>query len=183
MEYGILRSVCREEVVHVSKYFGIPKSNGSVARSIFNGKKLSQLFTAPPPVHLPYLPHVLERMSKIDGFAVGTGDIRHFFHQMGICRSLQKYFGVAHKDQFYVWTQVPMGFSFSPLIAQTIALMILLFREDEEEVLFDEPEHQQLPDYLNIKRRTNATDEGVVIVFYDNILLLAWNHEVGQKIF
>ena len=183
LEYGILRPVGREEVVHVSKYFGIPKSNKSVARSIFNGRKLSQLFNAPPPVHLPYLPHILQRMASLNGFTVATGDIRHFFHQIKIPISLQKYFGVALGDEFFVWTQVPMGFSFSPWIAQSIALMILLFREEDEEAIFDEPHHQQLPDWLNIKRSSLTVDEGFVVVFYDNILLASRSHRIGERIF
>ena len=125
------------------------------------------------------------QVEKLPGLSSTEKFCRSFLahHHQCIYHSLQKYFGVALNDQFFVWTQVPMGFSYSPWIAQSIALMILHFREDDEEAFFDEPHHQQLPDWLSIKCSHEAVDEGFVTVFYDNILLVARNHELGCKIF
>ena len=141
------------------------------------------LFISGPFHHLPYLPTVLERLAKIDGFCVATGDIRHFFHQIKITEQLQRYFGVALGDEFFAWTQIPMGFSHSPWIAQSLALLILLFREDDENPFFEEPlDLQQLPDYLNIKS-VDGHDDGFIVVYYDNILLVAKYSHIGTKIF
>lgn len=128
--HGILR--------YISKYFAIPKSDGS-ARSIFNGKHLSDFFTAPPPVNIPDFGDVCRLMNQLftisrgRGFYSYTSDIRHWFHQIGVDDDVTSFFGLCcgpkNCPRWFRWQCLPMGWSFSPRICQCLAWSLLLFNE------------------------------------------------------
>lgn len=117
-----------------STYFSVPK-NEEVARSIFNGKLLSTYFQRPPPVNIldaPRLIEMIEAWCKDFGGDIYmiNGDFRHWFHQLSMEEANHRWFGLllAGEDQPYVWTALPMGWSWSPYIAQAIGLGVLAYR-------------------------------------------------------
>ena len=65
-----------------SSYFSVPKTS-ICDRAIFNGKALSTLFKAPPPVNLAQTRDVLTRLQNLayehDNLYVAVGDFRHWF--------------------------------------------------------------------------------------------------------
>ena len=118
-ESKILASIGRSEIRFFSRYFAVPKNDGT-ARAIFNGRALSRLFTTPRNVNLPQITTVLQLISAYGHF-FAEGDWRHFFHQFPVATGIANFFGVELGANVYRWMTMPMGFSFSPVIAQSAA--------------------------------------------------------------
>ena len=178
----IERQLCGS-LLALSTYFAVPK-NEFFARSIFNGRLLSAQFQVPPPVNLPFLPRTLKLMTTIvwecvDGISVCLGDLRHFFHQLLMHPSLWKFFGLLCNGKYYQWKTLPMGWSFSPYIAQSIAMLVMLHREKDELLLFDEV-LTQLPELL---RPHDPSVQGFATVFYDNFFAVSSNHQWSRAVF
>lgn len=163
--------------VWMSKYFAILKSTG-MARTIFSGGKLSSKFLRPPPVNLPSLPLVLILLSEIvDGHNVWfiSADLRHYFHQIAISDDLVEFFTLLCHGELLGYIVLPMGFSFSPSIAQRFAwaaLLSLASKENglavaAEEFLRQKPEHP--PSFMYLHK--DDVKVGLVVVWYDNFLI------------
>jgi len=159
---------------HIGKYFAVPKTEDE-ARAIWNGRSLSTKSQTPPPVFLPYLPEMLRKISGLqksfpDGMSMYTGDLRHFFHQIPAGHRLSSYFGVSFGGKFYRWRTLPMGWSWSPFCAQSIAWAILLYcpesilkNNNGKDPNFIIPEGlEKLPTYIEL------CDGGFICVYYDN---------------
>jgi hypothetical protein len=115
----ILAEICVGEVLGVSTYFAVPKSEDE-ARAIFNGRHFSLGCNAPPTTNLPDITSLLECMSQVTGRSVTMveGDIRHFFHQLQLNDTIARHFCVrrgAGKRSFRKWCTLPMGWSFFSL--------------------------------------------------------------------
>jgi len=152
-----------------SRYFAVPK-NDDVSRSIFNGNLLSKACVPPPGVSLMDAVRVNRMFSDFaaGGMTFGfAGDFRHFFHMILVCKEVSRFFGICC-GQTYRWKVLPMGWSFSPAIAQTIGWLLFCGRENGQESLFDESFFSDpcLPEVLHVK------EGGLLFLYYDNFLLL-----------
>lgn len=176
----VLSPVAVEYIKHCATYFAVPK-NEEVSRSIFNGSSLSKKCKVPPPVGLLDIVRV-NRMwatqiakGRVYGFC---GDLRHFFHTIRVDTEIARYFGVWCGDQGYIWQVLPMGWSFSPVIAQGIGLLLFCARELGQESLFDEQFTQDphLPSYLPIR------GGGFLCLYYDNFLVVCESASTAERI-
>jgi len=130
-----LKEIPFEEVKWVASYFAVVKSILE-ARAIYNGKKFSFLCNTPPPTNLPDMIALLAALCDLieesgGAVTVSEGDIRHFFHQVPLEFSISQHFCINIEDddgkvQFFRWVTLPMGWSFSPFIAQSISMGILI---------------------------------------------------------
>jgi hypothetical protein len=169
----------------ISGYFAVMKT-ASCARSIFNGKLLSRLCPTPMPVNLTDTQGLVravvdflrrQRPGRRRMFVVG-GDFRHWFHQIPGVAWMQRLFGLRDADgNEYQWQSIPMGWSWSPLIAQACAWAVLAFHESEEHPLLDPSAFAQgrLPTWVNVLGPDGKTVVGVATVYYDNYLFLVDN--------
>jgi hypothetical protein len=133
---GLIRPVeshhRRVAIKYISTYFSVPKTK-EVARSVFNGKRLSKLFRRPPPVNIPEVRQTTRRLvelgrrassrRRLQGF---TADIRHWFHQIPVEEEVSRYFGVCMGEDWFEWRALPMGWSYSPFICQCMAWTAIL---------------------------------------------------------
>ena len=177
--FGVVVQCDGRDAVALSSYFSVPKPDG-LGRSIFNGRRVSKMFRVPPSVNLPYLPRTLRRLSQLSAsgsISLATGDIRHFFHQIEISVEIQKYFVILCQGKYYKWTRVPMGWSWSPYIAQALATLLLLHREESDEMLFDS-DITQLPEYLHQK-----DGNGFACVYYDNFFVAGCDHSWVESVY
>jgi hypothetical protein len=171
-EWHILEPCSATDVVFISRYFAVEKGP-DLARAILNGRLLSSYLKTPPAVNLPSLTQVLRMTSAIvePGVYVILGDLRHWFHQLPLHHDIQKFMGVAcrlagERDRFWKWTTLPMGLSWSPFIAQAIGLLLITYKEEQEDNLFDFSNldvDSQLPQYLRL------ISGGFICIYYDNI--------------
>ena len=156
-----------------SGYFTVPK-NDVVSRSILNGKRFSRCCPASPPVNLidvRGLRHLFRRTTRRKGRVRAIqGDFRHFFHQITISAALAKAFGLGFREgPKYLWCRLPMGWSFSPHIAQAVGWMCLLWHDAQSaDKIFDiRHDAEHLPTFL-----TSTSGRSTLTLFYDNFLFL-----------
>jgi hypothetical protein len=174
------RKRTRREVRCWSGYFAVPKTDAK-SRAIFSGGRVSSLCPPPPNVNLMTQPEVLRHVHDMLANTSGPlffveADLRHWFHQITAHEKLRMLFGLQMKPpskQWYVWKCLPMGFSWSPAIAQACGWIYLLFkREAGKQSLFDLTPCQDagvgLPKFVRTISR-----KSVAMVYYDNLLVIS----------
>ncbi len=187
----IARCLPHERPRFTSGYFEVPKSE-TESRAIFNGKRLSEATPVPPPVNLADTRTLVEELKRFFGERkkggtgklrrgfIWLGDFRHWFHQIQMHPSRWKWFGVRCSNELmYLWRMLPMGWSWSPAIAQAVAWAVLCAHPDAEEIFDLSPfreKNGRLPTFLRI--RTG----GFVTVYYDNFFVIADRPEVRDRI-
>ena len=169
---GILQRCDRADVEFLSGYFAVPKTDQH-SRAVFNGKRLSRLCRLPATVNLMDLRTMIrqfcEQANGRQPFHVVMGDFRHWFHQIAAAKGMSRLFGIKLGNQFYRWTTVPMGWSWSPIFAQATAWSFLTYRKTNEEPLLDErafASERQLPQCVR------TPGGGFVSVYYDNFIIV-----------
>jgi hypothetical protein len=174
--FTILVAISWKDIRGAAKYFAVPKSE-TCARAIFNGRVCSRKLQSPPPVNLPFLPDIIDIMNSFDGPAeVLVADIRHWFHQIPLNESVSQHFCVGSGGSWFRWRTLPMGFSWAPYVAQSLAWCLLLFCPDnatwpfklDRQTMLNQP-----PSYL----RLNCG--GFITVFYDNIIAFGSRHNIA----
>lgn len=173
-KWGILKRCKRDGIRFVSGYFTVPK--GTRDRSIFNGKRLSQYCTTPPPVNLLDIARILQEIRKLSlkgGIHAVSGDWRHFFHQISCGAHCHPFFGVVCGGQYFMWQTLPMGWNYSPLIAQAVGWSLIAFREIGETPIVDDEalRGSNMPFFLPLLDN-NGQDVGRIFLYYDNYLVI-----------
>lgn len=173
-----------------ASYFAVPKADGS-ARCIFNGKRLSkEHYRVPPPVQLPDFAELLriicESFQGCTRIFLLSGDWRHWFHQLRMNDKIANHFGLTIKFEgirhFYNWTCLPMGWSWSPWIAQSVGfgVLILTLHSIGWQVPKSVLEGESPPPFLLLKR------EAIIIfacLWYDNVLLITNDGDTRTQLF
>jgi hypothetical protein len=121
----ILTPVLVGLVILVCTYFAVPK-NEELSRTIFNGRILSLYCRPPPPVNLVSIAGLLILVSGYRGLSFDFLDIRHWFHQLPVNPFLRRLFVIRSEDSFLSWQVLPMGWCWSPYLAQCMAWSLIL---------------------------------------------------------
>jgi hypothetical protein len=162
-----------------NRYFAVEKT-AETSRSIVNGRRLSERCPSPPNVNLLTQPEVIqllrERLGGSKKLYFIELDLRHWFHQIAVCEALQRFFGlmmrVGPQVVWFAWKCLPMGWSWSPAIAQAAGWMCLLFVPEEQKPIFDmslmREDSSSLPRWL-----TSTSKKSFALVYYDNILVVS----------
>ncbi len=181
----VLEEVTREEVNYCATYFAVPKTD-FLARSIFNGRLLSRASMPPPPVNLPEITQVLERMSRLSHLGplyMSVGDIRHWFHHIGVSQQLRRYFGLRLGNHYYRFRTLPMGWSWSPRCAQCLAWSFILYSEPGESTNGVDLETirgiRNPPAFVDLKDPQGKI-VGFITVFYDNIIIVSTSEKISS---
>jgi hypothetical protein len=171
---GILRPVERGEIRYLSGYFAVDKGPNA-SRAIFSGRGISELSPVPPPVNL--LAHrklvevIKNHLEKHKRTHAILGDLRHWFHQIPVGTYVGRLFGLRLNDRTFRWRTLPMGWAWSPYMAQSLCWAALIHRESpEEKKLFNDDAFVDpkgsLPFYVT------TPSEGIAMVYYDNYIIL-----------
>lgn len=175
--WRVIREVAESEVRVTSRYFAVAKTEDT-SRSIFSGHDLSCRCPIPPEVNLIDLKelimvltaHGVGRRGRPRRYNVIIGDLRHWFHQLRAPVWLQKLFGLRLGTKFYTWASLPMGWSWSPYLAQAAAWAFLAYRTEGEAALLDE---LSLGPGRELPRWISTPAGGRVTVYYDNFMVLS----------
>jgi hypothetical protein len=177
----------------LSNYFAVLKT-AITCRSIFNGKALSKATPPPPPVNLMSTADVVEAMAshvlKHKRLVIVECDLRHWFHQILVCDELSYLFGLLDSHgRYYRWRTLPMGWSWSPAIAQAASWALIMHRVAKgsgaqggtQAALFDEEafkcRSKVLPRWVDI-----TGDRGKIFVYYDNIVALCDTVSTAEQV-
>ena len=166
-----------------SGYFAVLKT-ANVARSIFSGRRLSRECPVPPPVNLADTRDVVRKMrnflrkqrrekGRAQLYAYG-GDFRHWFHQIPAAPWMRNLFGLVDADNNeYQWQSLPMGWSWSPFLAQACAWSVLT-RDHAGKNVFDVEAFRsnRLPTWIEVRGPDNKV-VGYATVYYDNFLVFS----------
>jgi hypothetical protein len=182
-QYKVIKECSKNQVRFNNGYFAVGKSDDDnkcpiSARAIFNGKRLSKLQRAPAPVNLPAVADILRQVAlNLDGEPVDvfTADIRHFFHQIPVGVSISEYLGFVLHDIAYCWLCLPMGWAWSPHVAQCIAWMAIL--RNNQENLCHEGDLPQTPQFMRLR------DGGIVCIYYDNLFVAGPQCGCAERVF
>lgn len=176
-EATLLEEVDAGEIIFCNTYFSIPKSSKE-DRAIFNGKKVSRCFTTPPSTNIMDVPRILAEMSTLhteEGAWMVVGDIRHCFHQHEVPGALARFFGLCMKIsgviRCFVWRGLPMGWSWSPAIAQACSWTMIAHREPGEWKLIDLDNTTTSPLFARVLN-DKGDSVGFVTIYYDNYVAL-----------
>jgi hypothetical protein len=136
-------------------------------RAIFNGKRFSSRCATPPPTNLPDINVLFAALLRLPGkITMVEGDVRHFFHQIKLHYDISRFFCIRMHQKFWRWATLPMGWSWSPFIAQSISFGVIIetLSDCGESVSMYRDLHVP-PSLIEIPGRL------VAAVWYDNILL------------
>ncbi len=180
-EWGIIGRV-ESEPRFVNGYFCVDK-DAKHSRAILNGKALSTMCPAAPPVNLPTIHAVLREIRQAHQgrrkLFFMCGDLRHWFHQMRTPAELNTLFGLRSCEgegryTMYRWLTLPMGWSHSPAIAQAFCWCVLAWRPLEGKKALEEDAFKgnTLPTFARL-----VSGGGWATCYYDNFIVLSWKQE------
>ena len=167
------------------------------ARSIFNGKRISECCVTPEPVNLPELPSVLRALSDLhDAINAGrkralfpaiiSADLRHWFHEIPISVALSRYFGIQFANgSTYRWATLPMGFSHSCRFAQCLAWGIVLGewkrgpRPYFAHVAAEMKESHHPPGWVEMRNNIGQV-VGIVFIWIDNVVAVCYDDIIAK---
>ena len=179
---GVIERCAMESVKAFGSYFSVAKTP-TTDRAIFNGSRLKPLFCAPPPTGLADIASICRRFAQFveqhETFYGFILDIRHCFHQMSVSPELSAYFGLACGEEYFRFVVLPMGWTYSPVVAQACGWCLLAGREGNQEALFEEDflTDEQLPSFL-----TTLKVDGFAVLYYDNYFVITSDAVTTEKL-
>ena len=163
VEFKLIKPYARSAVKSFARYFAVLKSDGITARSIFNGRRISSFFKSPPTTNLPDIGDVLRIMSESDFLIIG--DYRHYFHQYKLPQDIGEFFGLQLGKESFIYNVLPMGWSWSPRLAQCGSMAILIEAGARTGLLNpdDYKDLENQPSFVKLRG-------GMTTVWYDNVI-------------
>jgi len=169
-EVGEWTPLSQAHITSYAKYFQVPKTEES-DRAIADSRKAGSLTETPPPMNLPHLQQILIEIAKLGTTQCVVGDFRHFFYQHPISRWLSTFFGIKCGDVIARMLVLPMGWSWSPRIAQCSSWSILLHHDEGASKLgVDEKWGDDPPSMVKL-RDTSGNVVGLIFVWIDNFIV------------
>ena len=136
-----------------------------ITRSICNAKKANNLFAKPPAFSLIRVETFFELVAVWKSPHFFTLDLRHWFHQLSLPRHARSMFRMQVGKAVFHYRAWPMGFAWSPVVAQSISLAMAAdaARAQGFEVQFHDG-------YISLHKDSCVT--GFIVVYYDNFLAI-----------
>lgn len=154
-------------------YFEVEKATGNVARAITNCKKINDLFHTEATFRLADIVEICRVVGWFQTPHFATLDFRHWFHQLTLPEEKRDLFCLIVDGEKFRWRTWPMGFKFTPIISQSIAVAILKesFHKTQLQVRINT---EKGPDAVVVGLK-HGTIAALGIVWYDNIMIVAGN--------
>ena len=163
------------------KLFLVPKTS-ELARVIMDCRQLDRLCARPPAVRFATLIEIFAIIGHFQRPVFGVLDFRHFFYEIRIPLVARRLFSAMCATGLYTATVLPMGFAWSPWIAQCLATILIIESVRRCGYAIDiDPEATSPPPVLVVR---NSADRIIALIFiwYDNITLTATNTAVRDAI-
>ena len=168
------------------RFFLVPKADGS-GRAVLDLAEFSKMCFRPPPVNLPGIAGLLRRIGRWR-WKTGYGysvDLRHYFFQIPVGNHLANFFTVRCRHSggpVFQSKVLPMGWSWSPHIAQCLAWGMVLgeLPEDLRKMVREDQWAGDTPPAFVPLYNANGDEVGLIVVWYDNFLVLGEDKEVVE---
>lgn len=167
----------------VCRYFAVAKGEGTSARSIYDGRPLSRCCHKPPAFYLPDVSDVMRHLAQRNGFktSIAVLDFRHYFHQILLDPAISRFFLLKIGQTLYRSRTLPMGWAYSPWIAQSCSFGVLLEAMADSGIEVQEVLSHDItpPHYLTL---TQAGATAKVFVTYDNVIVFGDRQVVEEGV-
>ena len=180
-KYGVVTRIAAHLVLCLCRYFAVAKTE-TISRSIFDGRNVSDMCNTPPTMRLPDTGNISKYFAAHPGdVRLIALDLRHYFHQIRLHKEIQPYFVVCVGGQHYVWKALPMGWSWSPAIAQSLTIAVAAeaarnISLDGASVSVDLNSSSEVPGHFDISVKGRKAR---VYVTYDNVLFVGEGRLTG----
>ena len=159
--------------------------NEEIDRTIYAALTINEVADRSPIFTLATVKQISEYLRKWRNVSSATADFRHFYHQILILSRTRPLFGIECNGKFYEFNILPMGFSWAPTIAQ--ALSCLFWYDCIVRVGYEAKPIggcDGIPPGWEIGNTRNGRwhMEAVIIMWYDNTVILARNQSVRNKL-
>lgn len=161
--------------------FLVPKDDHK-SRAIGNCRSLNERFAKGPRLSFASMEDLFRIITFFDKQTYfATADFRHWFYQIPLPKEARRFFTVQCEEKLCQFTVWPMGFSWSPFVAQGLSMLIAwLAIQSQKNVTAIPPSTSDAdipPFWLIAKKgtvgRPNKTDiKGFIVFWYDNLLLV-----------
>ena len=157
--------------------FQVPK-NDEVDRAIINCKIINLAFFPPPPLSLAEVGTLLGLLRFFPDAVLATADIRHFFWQLRLPEVDRHRFSVEHGGGALECVALPMGWSWSPWVAQGVAGLVVVeavrrIGEHMEAYAAEGVRPDSPPPFWYIRERDSGCVKAIIVIWYDNFLVAA----------
>ncbi len=165
-------------------YFEVAKMTAPLARAIINCKALNEHMGKSPKVLFPSIEDIFAMLLFFPQAHTVTADFRHWFHQLPLPVAAHFLFTVASGStwcgEYLAW---PMGFNWSPFVSQTISMLLVRLAVEKLNWTAESPipACESTPPFWIIRNQTNRVI-AFAVVWYDNLLIIATNAAVQEKL-
>ena len=164
------------------RFFTVPKGNGIVARIITSCKGINKYCKKCEFLRFPSIGDLFRILAFFRDPCMATSDFRHWFFQIPLPAIARKLFSVHSGDMVGEIQAWPMGFSWSPFTAQSTSMCICAIAILNCGLFPYFPDHEKLlPPFWIIKNHIGAV-VAFIIIWYDNILIVAGNKRVRENL-
>lgn len=172
--------------------FMVPKE-GNVGRAIGNCKALNTQFSKGPFLSFPSTEDIFRIITFFGQAPVFfiTADFRHWFYQIPLPKAVRKWFTVKCDKNFKEFKVWPMGFSWSPFVAQGLSMLIgrlAIDRLKYAEAFSPLDSEENLPPFWiigmgkNGSKPTRENIAGFIGFWYDNLLVVTSNPQMRDDL-
>jgi len=184
---GLFMPTSSSEIQALTKHFQVPKGEDSW-RIISDARIFNWLCRVAPGVNLPLIRTLILEIAALGATYAVTGDWRFWFYQLAINSELQTYFVVSCADRYFRMTCLPMGWSWSPRIAQCIGWGVILHRTRVNGVLEDplgvyEEWGPDPPNIVHLRACPGGATVGLIVLWYDNVMVVCKEPSLRDKWF
>lgn len=179
-EWGIVRvsTVRREDRLFIA-YFEVPKADGRFSRAIANCKAMNSTFRPQLPFRLPSVEEIVRLIDFFPSPVFMVADLRHWFHQLRLPKEWRHLFSLQQDREILEWNTWPMGFRYTPVVAQTIVVSLLCEASKNCGWVIDvdkEPGPRPV-----VVARSGGRISVLAVVWYDNILVAAGSETIRRR--
>ena len=154
------------------KYFHVPKGEDQW-RIIVDYRTAGRLCNVPPPINLPHIKTMLQEIAACNATHAVTGDWANFFYQLGLNPELQLLFGLDCAGKFFRMLCLPMGWSWSPRMAQCVGWSVILHTEPGQDTLgVYETWGKDPPEFVRLRDRQDGPTVGLIFLWIDNVMVI-----------
>jgi hypothetical protein len=153
-------------------YFEVEKQGTPWNRAIANCKTMNAFFRAVIPFCLASIADVARAVTFFGAGCFAVLDLRHWFHQLSLPRNVTHLFSFKRGHATWEWRTWPMGFRYTPVVAQTAVCSCL--REAGKQMGLSYTSHEEkVPAAVMVWKNAKGDHIIVAAVWYDNIFINA----------